>query len=192
MDLPGGLSRAPRRAAQQHGDPGTRRSIRPDFRRPALFSVERGVTCQNGRMVSVDKGAWDKSRGAEGNHAFNEAWLSRCRRLLKPTGTIWVSGTHHVILSAGFAMQTLGFRVLNAITWEKPNPPPNLSCRFFTHSTETLLWAAREEKAKHIFNYADMREEAGGKQMKSVWQFTAPPRARRPMANTRPKNRSRW
>jgi len=58
--------------------------------------------------------------------------------------------------------------------WEKPNPPPNLSCRYFTHSTETILWAARNRKSRHHFNYDTMRELNGGKQMKSVWRLTAP------------------
>jgi site-specific DNA-methyltransferase (adenine-specific) len=64
-------------------------------------------------------------------------------------------------------------KILNDIIWEKPNPPPNLSCRYFTHSTETVLWAAKNEKSKHLFNYADMRKENGDKQMKNVWRFTA-------------------
>jgi site-specific DNA-methyltransferase (adenine-specific) len=121
----------------------------------------------------VDKGAWDKSRGAELNHEFNLEWLSRCQRVLKPNGTIWVSGTHHVIFSIGYAMQQLGFKILNDIAWEKPNPPPNLSCRYFTHSTETVLWAAKNEKSKHTFNYQEMRRVTG-KQMKTVWTMTAP------------------
>jgi len=82
-----------------------------------------------------------------------------------------------VIYSVGFAMQQLGFKLLNEIVWEKPNPPPNLSCRYFTHSTETVLWAARDRKSKHHFDYAAMRVENGGKQMKSVWRMTAPGRA---------------
>jgi len=79
-----------------------------------------------------------------------------------------------VIFSVGFAMQQLGFKILNDIAWEKPNPPPNLSCRYFTHATETVLWAAKSEKSKHCFNYSLMRQIAGGKQMKSVWRITAP------------------
>jgi site-specific DNA-methyltransferase (adenine-specific) len=122
----------------------------------------------------VDKGAWDQSRGAESNHEFNRAWLSRCQRVLKPDGTMWISGTHHVIYSVGFALQQLGFKLLNTITWEKPNPPPNLSCRYFTHSTETILWAAKSEDSRHTFNYAAMRDANGGRQMKSVWRMKAP------------------
>ena len=125
-------------------------------------------------MVKVDKGKWDKSEGAELNHEFNTEWLRRCQKLLNVNGTIWVSGTSHVIYSIGFAMQQLGMKILNDIIWEKPNPPPNLSCRYFTHSTETVLWAAKTEKSKHLFNYADMRSLNGGKQMKSVWRITSP------------------
>jgi site-specific DNA-methyltransferase (adenine-specific) len=108
------------------------------------------------------------------NHEFNMAWLSRCQKVLKPNGTIWVSGTHHVIHSVGYAMQQLGMKILNDITWEKPNPPPNLSCRYFTHSTETIIWAAKTDKSKHLFNYDKMRQINNGKQMKSVWSMTPP------------------
>jgi len=144
------------------------------FADPPYFLSNGGITCHAGRMVRVDKGAWDKSRGPEVNHEFNRAWLERCQRALKPNGTLWVTGTHHVIHSVGYAMQQLGLKILNDITWEKPNPPPNLSCRYFTHSTETVIWAAKNEKSKHTFNYAHMRQINGGKQMKSVWRFTAP------------------
>ena len=139
------------------------------FADPPYFLSNGGITCHAGRMVKVDKGDWDKSQGADENHNFNREWLARCQRVLKPNGTIWVSGTHHVIFSIGFAMQQLGFKILNDIAWEKPNPPPNLSCRYFTHSTETVLWAAKNEKSKHAFNYQEMRKVTG-KQMKTVWR----------------------
>ena len=93
---------------------------------------------------------------------------------MKKNGTIWVSGTHHVIYSIGFAMQQLGMKVLNNITWEKPNPPPNLSCRYFTHSTETIIWAAKNNYSKHCFNYEEMRKLNNGKQMKTVWTIASP------------------
>jgi len=144
------------------------------FADPPYFLSNGGITCHAGRMVKVDKGDWDKSRGPELNHEFNTEWLKRCQRVLNPNGTIWVTGTQHVIFSVGYAMQQLGFKILNDIAWEKPNPPPNLSCRYFTHSTETVLWAAKSEKSKHCFNYQLMRQIAGGKQMKSVWRFYAP------------------
>ena len=139
------------------------------FADPPYFLSNGGITCHAGKMVKVDKGDWDKSRGPELNHEFNKEWLLRCQRVLKPNGTIWVSGTHHVIFSIGYAMQELGFKILNDIAWEKPNPPPNLSCRYFTHSTETILWAAKNEKSKHTFNYQEMRKVTG-KQMKTVWR----------------------
>ena len=96
------------------------------FADPPYFLSNGGITCHAGKMVKVDKGDWDKSRGPELNHEFNLEWLRRCQRVLKPNGTIWVSGTLHVIFSIGYAMQQLGFKILNDITWEKPNPPPNL------------------------------------------------------------------
>ena len=144
------------------------------FADPPYFLSNGGISCHAGKMVKVDKGDWDKSRGPELNHEFNLEWLRRCQRVLKPNGTLWVSGTQHVIFSIGYALQQLGFKLLNDITWEKPNPPPNLSCRYFTHATETVLWAAKNEKSKHCFNYALMRQTNGGKQMKSVWTMTAP------------------
>ena len=143
------------------------------FADPPYFLSNGGISCHAGRMVKVDKGDWDKSRGQELNHEFNLEWLKRCQRVLKPNGTLWVSGTHHVIFSIGYAMQQLGYKILNDIAWEKPNPPPNLSCRYFTHSTETVLWAAKNEKSKHRFNYAAMKAVTG-KQMKTVWTMTAP------------------
>jgi len=146
------------------------------FADPPYFLSNDGITCHAGRMVSVNKGEWDRSRGPDANHDFNRAWLAACQRVLKPHGSIWVSGTAHIIHSVGFAMQQLGFKLLNDISWVKPNPPPNLSCRYFTHATETLIWAAKNKKSKHTFNYKLMRELAGGKQMKSVWQIPAPER----------------
>jgi len=139
------------------------------FADPPYFLSNGGITCHAGKMVKVDKGDWDVSRGPELNHEFNTEWLRRCQRVLKPNGTIWVTGTHHVIFSIGYALQQLGFKILNDIAWEKPNPPPNLSCRYFTHSTETVLWAAKNEKSKHVFNYQEMRKVTG-KQMKTVWR----------------------
>jgi site-specific DNA-methyltransferase (adenine-specific) len=125
-------------------------------------------------MVSVNKGDWDRLETIETMHQFNRDWLAACRRALTPNGTIWISGTRHVIYSVGFALQQLGFKLLNEITWEKPNPPPNLCRRYFRHSTETILWAARDKKSKYKFNYWAMRKEAGGQQMKSVWRLLPP------------------
>ena len=89
------------------------------FADPPYFLSNNGITCHAGKMVSVNKGEWDRSRGADANHEFNRAWLAACQRVLKPNGTIWVSGTSHVIHSVGFAMQQLEFKLLNDISWVK-------------------------------------------------------------------------
>ena len=143
------------------------------FADPPYFLSNGGSTCQNGERVAVSKGEWDKSRGFRHDFKFTLAWLRGCKRVLKPNGTLWVTGTHHSIFVAGYALQKLGFKILNDIAWQKPNPPPNLACRCFTHSTETLLWAARSNDAEYIFNYDVMRGINGGRQMQTVWTMSA-------------------
>ena len=143
---------------------------------PYLLSND-GITCVAGKMVKVNKGEWDRSRGVDLDHEFNRTWIAECHRILKPAGTIWVTGTLHVYLSVGMAMLQQGFRILNDIVWEKPNPPPNLGTRCFTHATEIVLWATKAKKGskhRYTFNYATMRQEAGGKQMKNVWRMLPP------------------
>ena len=143
---------------------------------PPYLLSNGGMTCVAGKRVSVNKGDWDKSGGVENDHEFNLSWLSECHRTLKPAGTIWVTGTLHIYLSVGMAMMQLGYRILNDIIWEKTNPPPNLGCRCFAHSTETLLWATKAPKGskhKYTFHYQEMKDENGGKQMKTVWRFPA-------------------
>ena len=147
------------------------------FADPPYFLSGGGSTCQSGERVSVNKGTWDHAMAIDEVHAFNLKWLGICQKVLDPHGSIWVSGTSHVIYSVGFALQQLNMKLLNDITWEKPNPPPNLSCRYFTHATETILWAARDSESKHLFNYEEMKKINDGKQMKSVWRFTAPGRS---------------
>jgi site-specific DNA-methyltransferase (adenine-specific) len=144
------------------------------FADPPYFLSNDGITCHAGKMVSVNKGDWDRASTPEEMYAFNFGWLKECRRLLKPNGTLWVSGTAHNIFSVGFALQTLRFKILNDIAWYKVNPPPNLSCRYFTHSTETLVWARRELRGRHTFNYEDMKRANNGKQMQSLWQIKPP------------------
>ncbi|MFZ5946360.1 MAG: DNA-methyltransferase [Stygiobacter sp.] len=144
------------------------------FADPPYFLSNGGITCYSGKMAKVDKGDWDKSKGVNENHEFNLNWLSKCKKLLKKDGTLWVTGTNHIIYSVGFAIQQLEMKILNDISWEKPNPPPNLSCRYFTHSTETIIWAAKNKNSKHKFNYDLMRKMNNGKQMKTVWSIVAP------------------
>lgn len=144
------------------------------FADPPYFLSNGGVTCKNGTMVAVKKGKWDESRGVEEDFKFQSAWLKECKRILKPNGSLFVSGTRHNIFSVGFSMQRMGYRLLNDITWFKPNPPPNLACRYFTHASETVIWAARDNKSKWTFNYKLMKRLNGGKQMKSVWSILPP------------------
>lgn len=140
------------------------------FADPPYFLSNGGISCSGGKQVSVNKGAWDEGCDLESKHVFNRAWIRACKRVMKPNATIWISGTFHNIYSVGFALEQEGFKILNNITWAKTNPPPNLACRCFTHSTETVLWARKDDKkARHYFDYSLMKEINGGKQMKDVW-----------------------
>ena len=140
------------------------------FADPPYFLSNGGFSCSGGKKVSVNKGEWDKVSSLEEKHEFNRLWLRLAKRVLKTDGTIWVSGTLHNIYSVGMALEQEGFKIMNNITWQKTNPPPNLSCRYFTHSTETILWAKKNDSnARHFFNYELMKELNGGKQMKDVW-----------------------
>ena len=151
-------------------------SIDMIFADPPYFLSNGGISCHSGKMVSVDKGDWDKIDSLEEKHSFNRSWIKLCKRLLKDNGSLWISGSLHNIYSIGMALEQEGFAILNNITWQKTNPPPNLSCRYFTHSTETILWACKaEHKSKHIFNYEIMKELNGGKQMKDVWTSSLTP-----------------
>ena len=128
--------------------------------------------------MSVNKGDWDKVSSVEEKHDFNRRWIRLCRDIMTTDGTIWISGTLHNIYSIGMALEQEGFKIINNITWQKTNPPPNLACRCFTHSTETILWAQKaEKKAKHLFNYGLMKEQNGGKQMKDVWTGALTPKS---------------
>lgn len=149
-------------------------SIDMIFADPPYFLSNGGITCHAGRMVSVNKGKWDVSRGVDETFIFTQRWLRECQRVLTPNGTIWVSGTSHIIYTVGSAMQGLGYKILNDIAWFKVNPPPNLSCRYFTHSTETIIWAAKNKNSRHHFNYELMKKLNNGKQMLSLWSIKAP------------------
>ena len=144
------------------------------FADPPYFLSSNGMTCQGGKWVSVNKGLWDKTVTFDEIHKFNLEWLGLCQKALKPNGAIWVTGTLHNIYSVGFALQTLGYKILNDIAWHKINPPPNLACRYFTHSVETVLWARKSPQARHTFHYAEMKAENGDKQMQSLWHITPP------------------
>lgn len=146
------------------------RSIDMIFADPPYFLSNDGISCQSGKMVSVNKGDWDKLKSQNEKHVFNKKWIKECYRILKDNGTIWISGTMHNIYSIGVALEENNFKIINNIIWRKTNPPPNISCRAFTHSTETILWAKKNTKnSKHKFNYKKMKSINENKQMKDVW-----------------------
>lgn len=143
------------------------------FADPPYFLSNDGLTIQNGQIVSVNKGEWDRGEEIEGIDRFNFEWISNAKKALKDTGSILISGTYHNIFSLGRVLQKLDFKILNIITWQKTNPPPNFSCRYLTHSTEQIIWARKSQKHKHIFNYEILKKINGDKQMRDVWTFPA-------------------
>lgn len=143
------------------------------FADPPYFLSNGGISIQSGKVVSVNKGEWDKGLSPDEMNNFNKEWLSLCREKLTDDGTIWVSGTYHNIFSVANCMTELGYKVLNVITWAKTNPPPNVSCRYFTYSTEFILWARKDSKHRHYFNYELMKSLNGDKQMTDVWRLPA-------------------
>ena len=157
-------------------------SIDMVFADPPYMLSNDGFTCQSGKIVNVNKGKWDKSSGFENDTIFHNEWISACRRILKPEGTIWISGTYHSIYQCGYLLQKNNFHILNDIVWFKPNAAPNLSCRFFTASHETIIWARKDKKARHIFNYSEMKNghfpedkiKKENTQMRSVWSIPSP------------------
>jgi site-specific DNA-methyltransferase (adenine-specific) len=151
-------------------------SIDMVFADPPYRLSNNGITCKSGQMASVNKGEWDRSLGFKTDYEFNKKWLMSCDRVLKPNGTIWVSGTYHIIHSIAFALMDMGYYIINEIAWFKPNAAPNMGCRCFTASHEVLIWAKKSKKAKHTFNYKTMKELNGGKQMRSMWQIPTTPK----------------
>ena len=143
------------------------------FADPPYFLSNGGISFQSGKVVSVDKGEWDKGGTLESVLDFNRKWLSLCREKLKDNGSIWISGTYHNIFSIAQSLNELGYKILNVITWEKTNPPPNISCRFFKYSTEFIIWARKLKKAPHKFNYELMKSINGNQQMTDVWRLPA-------------------
>ena len=154
------------------------------FADPPYLLSNDGITCSSGKMVSVNKGDWDKSKGFEDDMQFINSWLKCCRRVLKENGTIWISGTLHVIFKVGYLLEKNNFDIINDIIWYKPNAPPNLSCKYFTHSHEIVLWARKSEKSKHTYNYEKMKLwnnpkdklKNKDKQMRSVWSIPLIPK----------------
>lgn len=151
------------------------KSVNMIFADPPYFLSSGGISCSGGKQVSVDKGEWDKSLDITERLAYHRKWIRLCREVLDDNGTIWISATLHSIYAIGVALKMEGFSIINNIIWQKTNPSPNLACRCFTHSTETVIWARKQltlkKKGNHTFNYEVMKEENNGKQMKDVWKF---------------------
>ena len=143
------------------------------FADPPYFLSNGGISLQSGQVVCVDKGEWDKGKTPEEMREWNMEWLGLCRDKLKENGSIWISGTYHNIFSVADCLTRLGYRILNVITWQKTNPPANISCRFFTYSTEFVIWARKSKKVAHKFNYDVMKRLNDGKQMTDVWRLPA-------------------
>ena len=143
------------------------------FADPPYFLSNDGISVQAGKIVSVNKGEWDKGMSQDEINAFNMKWLSLCREKLKDNGTIWISGTYHNIFSVANCLTELGYKILNVITWAKTNPPPNISCRYFTYSTEFVIWARKCKKVAHYYNYELMKHINGDTQMTDVWRLPA-------------------
>ena len=146
-------------------------SIRTIFADPPYFLSNGGISCKSGKPVCVDKGEWDKGGTPEYIYQFNRKWLELCHNKLTDDGTIWISGTHHNIHIVMRCLQELGYKVLNTITWQKTDPPPNLSCKYFNFSTELIIWARKSDKKTHKFNYQIMKQLNGGSQMTDVWKI---------------------
>ncbi len=143
------------------------------FADPPYFLSNDGLTVKNGKVQSVNKGQWDKLVSDNDAYVFTYEWLSAVREKMADNATLWVSGTHHNIFTLGRILPQLGFKILNVITWEKTNPPPNFSCRFFTHSTEFIIWVRKHPKIPHYFDYDLMKRLNNDKQMKDVWRLPA-------------------
>lgn len=115
---------------------------------------------------------WDRFESFEAYDAFTRAWLLAARRVLKPSGTIWVIGSYHNIFRVGARMQDLGFWILNDVVWRKTNPMPNFRGRRFQNAHETLIWASRDRQAKgYTFNYDALKASNDDVQMRSDWLF---------------------
>jgi site-specific DNA-methyltransferase (adenine-specific) len=153
------------------------------FADPPYFLSNGGFSVKSGKAVSVNKGQWDESSGFQADVDFHRRWITECLRVLKPTGTIAISGTYHSIYQCGFILQEVGCRIVNDIVWFKPNGAPSLAGRNFTASHETIIWASKSSKVKHTFNYKtskswDYPQDKllnPGKQMRSVWSIPTTP-----------------
>lgn len=141
------------------------------FADPPYFLSNGGKKIQGRRLVSVDKGDWDKADSLEYIDQFNQEWIDACNPLLKDNGTIWVCGTFHNIYSVEKCLKNAGFQIINIITWQKSDPAPTWGNLHFNFSSEYIIWARKNQKSKHYFNYELMKELNGGVLMPDVWKL---------------------
>jgi modification methylase len=122
----------------------------------------------NSRVDAVDE-AWDRFASFAAYDEFTRAWLAEARRLLKPDGAIWVIGSYHNVYRLGASLQDAGFWILNDVVWRKSNPMPNFRGKRLTNAHETLIWAAKSDQSRYVFNYEAMKALNDGVQMRSDW-----------------------
>ena len=140
---------------------------------PYFLSNNFCIRTSNGHIRDFDKGEWDRVRTPQEVHTFNSKWIAACRKVLKPNGTIWVSGTYHNIFDVAACLQEQGFKILNIIVWQKSDPPTTFTQQRFNFSAEYIIWARREDKVSHYFNYDLMKILNGGTHMPDVWKIPA-------------------
>ena len=140
---------------------------------PYFLQLQNELRRPNNTVVDAVDDEWDQFVDYGEYDTFIREWLEECQRVLKDTGTLWVIGTYHNIFRLGRVMQDLGFWVLNSVIWEKLNPTPQFRGVRFCNAHEELIWATKGEKQArgYTFNYHDLKEQNGGKQMRSVWRF---------------------
>ncbi len=136
---------------------------------PYNLQLSRDLLRPNNTRVDGVHQDWDKFNSFSAYDEFCRAWLTECRRILKPDGAIWVIGSYHNIFRLGCALQDLGYWLLNDVIWRKTNPMPNFRGRRFTNAHETLIWAAREESSRYTFNYEALKAFNDDVQMRSDW-----------------------
>lgn len=159
-----------------HGDtfellPKIEQQVDMIYADPPYFISGGGKTIRGKRVVVANFGDWDTIRPDEKKDEFNMKWLKSCRDILKPNGTIWISGTFHNIYSVARCLNILGYKILNVITWQKIDPPPSLTGTRFNFASEYIIWAAKSEKSKYFLNFELMKAMNGGKQMSDVWRL---------------------
>ena len=141
------------------------------FADPPYFLSNGGKKIQGTQMVSVDKGSWDKLDSLEQINSFNRKWIDACKALLKDNGTIWVCGTFHKIYSVEMWVKEAGFKIINIITWQKSDPTPTWGDLHFNFSSEYIIWARKNPKSRHYFNFELMKQMNGGVLMPDVWKL---------------------